>query len=152
MPDPAHQEISAETCRDMPRSRQSARLNRWRGGWTMSIGLGLVFGAGLGLGVMLAPGLGVGQGHVEEKKLLDNEQVTIYEFVFPAGFKGDEHEAPVNEFAYVLDGEFGVVTKGKGKRVVRRGEVEWAPKGVTHYSVNESKKPARVLVVLLKER
>ena len=118
----------------------------------MSVGLGLVFGAGIGLGVMLAPGLSVGQGHVEEKKLLDNEQVSIYEFVFPPGFKGDEHEAPVNEFAYVLDGEFGVVTKGKGKRVVRRGEVEWAPKGVTHYSVNESKKPARVLVVLLKER
>jgi len=35
---------------------------------------------------------------------------------------------------------------------VRQGEVEWAPKGVVHYSVNESKKPARVLVVLLKER
>jgi len=52
----------------------------------------------------------------------------------------------------VRDGEFGVVRKGKGKRVVRRGEVEWAPKGAVHYSVNESKKPARVLVVLLKER
>jgi quercetin dioxygenase-like cupin family protein len=127
-------------------------LKRRRSGWTISVGLALIFGAGIGLGVMVAPGRGVGQGHVEEKKLLDNEQVTLYEFVFPAGFKGDEHEAPVNEFAYVLDGEFGVVTKGKGKRVVRRGEVEWAPKGVIHYSVNESKKPARVLVVLLKER
>jgi quercetin dioxygenase-like cupin family protein len=101
---------------------------------------------------MVAPGAGAGQGHVEEKKLLDNERLTLYEFVFPPGFKGDEHEAPVDEFAYVLDGEFGVVTKGKGKRVVRRGEVEWAPKGAVHYSVNESKKPARVLVVLLKER
>jgi quercetin dioxygenase-like cupin family protein len=118
----------------------------------MALGLGVVFALGIGVGVMVAPGLGAGNGHVEEKKLLDNEQVTIYEFVFSAGFKGDEHEAPVNEFAYVLDGEFGVVTKGKGKRVVRRGEVEWAPKGVIHYSVNESKKPARVLVVLLKER
>jgi quercetin dioxygenase-like cupin family protein len=52
----------------------------------------------------------------------------------------------------VVEGEFAVVTKGKGKQVVRRGEVEWAPKGVVHYSVNETKKPARVLVVLLKER
>ncbi|HEU5194760.1 MAG TPA: cupin domain-containing protein [Methylomirabilota bacterium] len=126
---------------------------KWgRGGWTMALGLVLVFGAGIGLGVVVAPGLGAGNGRVEEKKLLDNERVTLYEFVFPPGFKGDEHEAPVDEFAYVLDGEFGVVTKGKGKRVVRRGEVEWAPKGVIHYSVNESKKPARVLVVLLKER
>jgi quercetin dioxygenase-like cupin family protein len=112
----------------------------------------LVFGAGIGIGIVVRPGLGVGQGQVEEKRLLDNERVALYEFVFPPGFKGDEHEAPVDEFAYVLDGEFGVVTKGKGKRVVQRGEVEWAPKGVVHYSVNESRKPARVLVVLLKER
>lgn len=118
----------------------------------MTAVLALVFGTGVGLAVMAAPGVGVGQGHVEERKLLDNERVALYEFVFPPGFKGDEHEAPVDEFAYVLDGEFGVVTKGKGKRVVKRGEVEWAPKGVVHYSVNDSKKPARVLVVLLKER
>jgi quercetin dioxygenase-like cupin family protein len=127
-------------------------LNRMWRGWTMALGLGAVLALGIGVGVVVAPGRGVGQGHVEEKKLLDNERLTLYEFVFPPGFKGDEHEAPVDEFAYVLDGEFGVVTKGRGKRVVRRGEVEWAPKGAVHYSVNESKKPARVLVVLLKER
>jgi quercetin dioxygenase-like cupin family protein len=128
------------------------RLKPGRGGWTMALGLAVVFAGGIGLGVVVAPGRGVGQGQVEEKRLLDNDKVEIYEFVFPPGFKGDEHEAPVNEFAYVLDGEFGVVTKGTGKRTVRRGEVEWAPKGAVHYSVNESKKPARVLVVLLKER
>ena len=105
---------------------------------------------GLGLAV-LVPGAGR-SAEVEEKRLLDNERVAVYEFVFPAGFRGEEHAAVADEFAYVLDGEFGVVTKGKGKRVVRRGEVEWAPKGAVHYSVNESKKPARVLVVLLKER
>jgi quercetin dioxygenase-like cupin family protein len=89
---------------------------------------------------------------VEEKKLIDNAEVLVMEFVFPPGFRGDEHEAPVNEFAYVLEGEFAVVTKGTGKRVVRRGEVEWAPRGAVHYSLNETKKPARVLVVLLKEK
>ena len=125
-------------------------LMRGRRGWTMALGVAVVFAAGIGLGVVVAPGRGAGQGQVEEKRLLDNEKVEIYEFVFPPGFKGDEHEAPVNELAYVLDGEFGVVTKGKGKRTVRRGEVEWAPRGAIHYSVNESKKPARVLVVLLK--
>jgi quercetin dioxygenase-like cupin family protein len=52
----------------------------------------------------------------------------------------------------VLDGEFAVVTKGKGKRVLRKGEVEYAGKGTVHYSLNETKRPARVLVVLLKER
>ena len=89
---------------------------------------------------------------VEEKKLIDNAEVLVMEFVFPPGFRGEEHEAPVNEFAYVLEGEFAVVTKGTGKRVVRRGEVEWAPRGAIHYSLNESGKPARVLVVLLKEK
>jgi quercetin dioxygenase-like cupin family protein len=74
------------------------------------------------------------------------------EYVFPPGFKGDEHVAPVNELAYVLDGQFAVVTKGKGTRVVKKGEIEYAPRGTVHYSVNDSKRPARVLVVLLKER
>ena len=89
---------------------------------------------------------------VTEKTLVDNDRVLVMEFVFPPGFKGDEHEAPVDEFAYVIDGEFAVVTRGKGKTVVRKGQVEWAPKGVVHYSLNETKRPARVLVVLLKER
>ena len=89
---------------------------------------------------------------VGEKALLDNERLTMIEFVFPAGFKGEEHAAVADEFAYVVDGEFAVVTKGKGKRVLRKGEVEYASKGTMHHSLNESKRPARVLVVLLKER
>ena len=89
---------------------------------------------------------------VPEKMLLDNDKVLVMEVVFPAGFKGDEHEVPVDEFAYVLDGEFSVVTKGKGKSVVKKGQVEWAPKGAVHYSLNETRGPARVLVVFLKER
>jgi len=101
--------------------------------------------------VVGAPGMGPA-GQVEERRLVENERVVVVEYVFPPGFKGEEHVAPVDEFAYVVEGEFAVVTKGKGKNVVRRGEVEWAPKGVVHYSVNETKKPARVLVVLLKER
>ena len=88
---------------------------------------------------------------VGDKTLLDNEQVLVMELVFPPGFKGDEHEAPLNEFAYVLEGQFSVVTKGKGKTVVKKGEIEFAPKGAVHYSLNETRRPARVLVVLLKE-
>jgi quercetin dioxygenase-like cupin family protein len=127
-------------------------LNRWRRGWTMSLGFVVVLAAGIAVGVVMAPRIGRGQGQVEEKRLLSNDAVEVFEFVFPAGFKGEEHEVPANELAYVLDGEFAVVVKGRGKRVVRRGEVEWASRGDLHYSLNESKKPARVLVVLLKER
>jgi quercetin dioxygenase-like cupin family protein len=130
-------------------TRLHARGGAWTApaGWTLS---GAVFGATLVVVLGLA---GVGPaGEVGERRLVDNERVVVVEFVFPPGFRGEEHVAPVDEFAYVVEGEFAVVTKGKGKNVVRRGEVEWAPKGVVHYSVNETKKPARVLVVLLKER
>ena len=89
---------------------------------------------------------------VGEKLLLDNDQVMVVEFVFPPGFRGDEHAAVANEFAYVLDGEFAVLTKGRGRRVVKRGEIEYAAKGTVHQSLNVGKTPARVLVVLLKER
>ncbi len=101
--------------------------------------------------ILLSPAPGP-SAQVEERKVLENDRVVVMEFVFPPGFRGEEHEAPVDEFAYVLDGEFAVITKGKGKQRVRAGEIEWAPKGVVHYSVNETKKPARVLVVLLKGR
>ncbi len=101
--------------------------------------------------ILLAPAPGP-TAPVEQRTVLDNERVMVVEFVFPPGFKGEEHEAPVDEFAYVLEGEFAVITKGKGKQRVRAGEIEWAPKGVVHYSVNETRKPARVLVVLLKGR
>jgi quercetin dioxygenase-like cupin family protein len=111
--------------------------------------LGLSFG--LLLFVLLAPAEGP-TGQVGERTLVDNERVVVMEFVFPPGFRGEEHEAPVDEFAYVIDGEFTVVTKGKGRQRVRAGDVEWASRGVVHYSVNETRKPARVLVVLLKGR
>ena len=94
----------------------------------------------------------VGAEGVGERVLLDNARVAVVEYVFPTGFRGEEHAAIADEFAYALDGEFGVVTKGVGKRVVRKGEIEYAAKGTVHYSLNEAKRPARVLVVLLKER
>jgi quercetin dioxygenase-like cupin family protein len=103
--------------------------------------------------VALAAFGGLAVAHeVGETTLLDNDTVLVVEYVFPPGFKGEEHVAPVNEFAYVLDGQFSVVTKGKSTTVVKKGEVEYAPKGTVHYSVNDTKRPARVLVVLLKER
>jgi quercetin dioxygenase-like cupin family protein len=89
---------------------------------------------------------------VEERRLLDNEQVMVVEYVFPAGFRGEEHAAVANELAYVVDGQLTVVTRGRGRQVVRKGEVEYAARGTVHLSLNESKKPARVLVVVLKER
>ena len=60
---------------------------------------------------------------VEERRVLNNDRVYVYEYVFPAGFRGEEHAAVADEFAYVLEGEFTVVTRGHGKQVVRRCEI-----------------------------
>jgi quercetin dioxygenase-like cupin family protein len=119
--------------------------------------MGLTLGVlGIGLLVPAAGRMPVGFGAagqaVGEKVVLDNERVVMIEFVFPAGFTGEEHSAVADEFAYVIEGEFAVVTKGKGKRVLRVGEVEYASKGTVHYSLNQAQTPARVLVVLLKDR
>lgn len=102
------------------------------------------------LGLVLLVPAGAGTQDVGEKVLLSNEHMMVVEYTFPPGFRGEEHAAVANEFAYVLEGEFAVVTQGRGKRVVRRGELEYASKGTVHSSLNETKKPARVLVVLLK--
>jgi quercetin dioxygenase-like cupin family protein len=53
---------------------------------------------------LFAPVLGT-TAQVGEKRLVDNERVLVMEFVFPAGFRGEEHEAPVDEFAYVVEGD-----------------------------------------------
>jgi quercetin dioxygenase-like cupin family protein len=111
---------------------------------------GIVLGVVLGV-VALSPG-GGGSQEVGQRTLLDNAQVTVMEFVFPPGFRGEEHAAVAHEFAYVVEGEFAVVTRGQGKRALRPGELEWAAKGTVHYSLNERRTPARVLVVLLKDK
>ena len=87
---------------------------------------------------------------VTERTLLDNDRLTLIEYTFPAGFRGEEHAAIADEFAYVLAGEFTVTTRGRGARVVRPGEVEYASKGTIHTSSNDGKAPAVVLVAILK--
>jgi len=115
-----------------------------------AVGLALVVVA-----VLIAGGLVGADGGAQavgEKLILDNDQVAVFELVFPPGFRGEEHAAVANEFAYVLEGAFTVVTQGRARRVVRPGEIEYAAKGTVHQSLNETKQPARVLVVLVKER
>ncbi len=81
----------------------------------------LRWAAALAAAVLGAAALVAARGHdaraqdVGETLLLDNDRVTVYEFLFPPGFRGEEHAAAANEFAYVLDGEFVVVTKGQGR-------------------------------------
>lgn len=110
----------------------------------------IVLGVVLGVFVLF-PG-GGGTQEVGQRVLLDNGHVTVMEFEFPPGFRGEEHAAVAHEFAYVVEGEFAVVTRGQGKRALRPGELEWAAKGTVHYSLNERRTPARVLVVLLKDK
>ena len=110
----------------------------------------LVVGA-LSLGFLLGADSAWAQG-VIEKVLLDNEAVKVSELIFPPGFRGHAHPAPVNEMAYVLEGEFTVISVPDGKRLLKSGDVDWAAKGTVHSSRNDSATPARVLVILFKER
>jgi len=114
-------------------------------GLVVAMAMGVAGGARFPVATAVADAVG-------EKVLLDNERMTMIEFVFPPRFKGEEHAAVADEFAYVLEGEFAVVTRGKGKRVLRPGDVEYAAKYTVHSSLNETARPARVLVVLLKDR
>jgi quercetin dioxygenase-like cupin family protein len=116
------------------------------------VGVAAVCGLVLLSGAPAPPGPApsAANGTVTEKPLLENDRVLVVEYTFPAGFRGDEHAAIANEFAYVIEGEFTVVTRGQGRRVVRAGEIEYASKGTVHNSLNESRRPARVLVVYLK--
>ena len=123
-------------------------MTRWS---RMSPMLGLTLIALVTCGAARMPLAAAADG-VGEKVLLDNQRLMMIEYVFAAGFRGEEHAAVADEFAYVLDGQFTVVTRGRGRRVVRKGEIEYARKGTIHYSLNETKKPARVLVVIVKER
>jgi hypothetical protein len=43
-------------------------------------------------------------------------------------------------------------TRGRGRQVVHRGGIEYVSKGTVHQSLNETRRPAHVLVVLLEER
>ncbi len=112
-------------------------------GLVVAIAMGVAGGGRFPVATAVADAVG-------EKGLLDNERMAMIEFVFPPRFKGEEHAAVADEFAYVLEGELAVVTKGKGKRVLRPGDVEYAAKYTVHSSLNETARPARVLVVLLK--
>jgi quercetin dioxygenase-like cupin family protein len=111
---------------------------------------GLALGALMLAAVTAASGPAGGVEPVGERRVFDNEKVTVMEYTFPPGFKGDEHAAFANEFAYVLAGDFTVTTQGRGRRVVHPGEVEYASQGTVHTSSNEGKTPAAVLVVILK--
>ncbi|MEK7879364.1 MAG: cupin domain-containing protein [candidate division NC10 bacterium] len=105
----------------------------------------------LSLGLLLGAGSARAQ-EVTEKVLLDNETVKVSEMTFPPGFRGHAHPAPVNEMAYVLEGEFTLISVPDGKRLLKSGGVDWAPKGTVHSSRNDSAKPAKVLVIFFKER
>ena len=106
--------------------------------------------------LLLVPSTAGPHGGVTERVLLDNARLTVTEYEFPAGFKGEPHAAVAHELAYVIDGEFTVLMLGPDRKVVRRvlraGDVDYAEKGTLHSSHNVGDRPARVVVVLLKDR
>jgi quercetin dioxygenase-like cupin family protein len=105
---------------------------------------------------LLVPASASPHGGVGERVLLDNARMTVTEYSFPPGFAGEPHAAVANELAYVVDGELTVLMIGPDRKIVKRvlgtGDVDYAEKGTLHSSHNVSDRPARVVVVLLKDR
>ena len=89
---------------------------------------------------------------ITEKVLLDNEWVTISEVVVPPGVAGGAHATPGHEIGYLLDGALTVTTMTEGKTVQKSGEVKWLPADTIHKIENDERRPAKVLVILLKKR
>src|SRR5947207_717051 len=89
---------------------------------------------------LLVPAAATPHEGVGERVLLDNARVTVTEYTFPPGFKGEPHGAVAHELAYVVDGELTVLMLGPDRKIARRvlapGDVDYAEKGTLHSSHN----------------
>ena len=108
--------------------------------------IGLVLGC-----VVVGAGMASAQG-ITEKVLLDNEWVTVSEVTVPGGVAGGAHATPGHEIGYVLDGTVTITTMTEGKGVQKTGEVKWLPADIIHKVQNDERRPAKILVILLKKR
>ena len=71
---------------------------------------------------------------------------------WPAGADTGWHTHPGDEYATVLEGEIGIITKADGKqsyRVYKAGEAYHNVKGVVHDARSAGQGPAKTVVVMI---
>ena len=86
---------------------------------------------------------------VQEQVVLENDTVRVSLLVFPPGAASGEHVGLDPELGIVLEGELTLVTQA-GREVLGPGAARWLPALVPHDARNESARPLRLWVVVVK--
>lgn len=73
-------------------------------------------------------------------------KITVLKVVIPPHTKLDAHEHSVINAAVMLDGELTVITEAKDTLYVKAGDAFEEVVNTWHYGINESNKPAQLIV------
>ncbi len=109
-----------------------------------------VLAAALAVALLLGGRPAEGQSaEVQEQVVLENDTVRVSLLVFPPGAASGEHVGLDPELGIVLEGELTLVTQA-GREVLGPGAARWLPALVPHDARNESARPLRLWVVVVK--
>lgn len=83
---------------------------------------------------------------------LPGQELLVFESVWQPGFRLPLHIHPNgHEVTYVIDGEQTFYIEGAGTSVVKAGEAIYTPPNTPHYGSNLTNKPARTIVIRIKD-
>ncbi|HEV8444649.1 MAG TPA: cupin domain-containing protein [Steroidobacteraceae bacterium] len=83
---------------------------------------------------------------------LPGQELLIFESTWQPGFRLPLHVHPNgHEVTYVIEGEQTFYIEGVGTRVVKAGEAIYTPPNTPHYGSNLTDKPARTVVIRIKD-
>jgi len=109
-----------------------------------------VLAAALAVALLLGGRPAEGQSaEVQEQVVLENDTMRVSLLVFPPGTASGEHVGLDPELGIVLEGELTLVTQA-GREVLGPGAARWLPALVPHDARNESARPLRLWVVVVK--
>jgi quercetin dioxygenase-like cupin family protein len=121
-------------------------------GWCRPRGPASLAAAVLLLGLLTGPARLGGQvpsALVSETVVLENDAVRVALLTFPPGAASGRHAGLDPELGVVLEGELTLVTDA-GPTTLGPGAAHWLPGLLPHDARNETDRPARLWVVLLK--
>jgi quercetin dioxygenase-like cupin family protein len=83
---------------------------------------------------------------------LPGQELLVFESTWQPGFRLPLHMHPNgHEVTYVIEGEQTFYIEGVGTRVVKAGEAIYTPPNTPHYGSNLTDKPARTVVIRIKD-
>lgn len=83
---------------------------------------------------------------------LPGQELLIFESIWQPGFRLPLHVHPNgHEVTYVVEGEQTFYIEGTGTKVVKAGEAIYTPPNTPHFGSNLTGKPAKTVVIRLKD-